>query len=178
MSGVSPFRIFGNSSKPLRGPNVTGNRNGRPLREREREALELEREQEREAFENERLAFELEREQQRRAVEVELSREKGVLRDQFLKDLTSRDHVLEHSRLELQRQRECLKALESQDPVQKVRDIAPLLTGCGEWFAELHELEGALKLQNEAPLLRVSLRLRFRTPERNKAIKTINKTLC
>uniref|UniRef100_A0ACB8G0Y0 Uncharacterized protein n=1 Tax=Sphaerodactylus townsendi TaxID=933632 RepID=A0ACB8G0Y0_9SAUR len=63
--------------------------------EREREALELKREQEREAFESERYQLSQQNVEQHVAVAVDSnwSEEKGVLRDQFSKEIpiTSRD---------------------------------------------------------------------------------------
>uniref|UniRef100_A0ACB8EBR0 Uncharacterized protein n=1 Tax=Sphaerodactylus townsendi TaxID=933632 RepID=A0ACB8EBR0_9SAUR len=58
-----------------------------------------------------------EREQQCQEFEKELAREKEVLHQQFLRDLTVQDKVTEQSRLDLQRQRESLKALRTQGEV-------------------------------------------------------------
>uniref|UniRef100_A0ACB8FC43 Uncharacterized protein n=1 Tax=Sphaerodactylus townsendi TaxID=933632 RepID=A0ACB8FC43_9SAUR len=65
-----------------------------------------------------------ERKQQHQEFEDELAREKEVLRQQFLRDLTVQDKVTEQSRLNLQRQRESLKALRTQGEVDSAMQQA------------------------------------------------------
>uniref|UniRef100_A0ACB8EUJ2 Uncharacterized protein n=1 Tax=Sphaerodactylus townsendi TaxID=933632 RepID=A0ACB8EUJ2_9SAUR len=69
---------------------------------------------EHEELEKEREAFQEECDQQRRLFQAEMDKEREALRRQYLQDLTVQDKVIEQSRIDLQHQRECVKALQTQ----------------------------------------------------------------